>query len=223
MNENVLRAGLLATARSMASSGLNAGTAGNASVRCARGFLITPWAQSYRGLHRQRHGHWWPWTELAGPYAPSSEWRIHQTSRHATRGRRRAHAHSPFATALACLRRGIPAFHYMIARFGADDICCARTPPSVPRPSPTLPDGTRGHATPACWPTTACSCSALITQQPGLTIEFGNALRTILAACQLGQPTLLSAAEMAGDRTLPNLRDAFKRRQGRPPRPLAPD
>jgi L-fuculose-phosphate aldolase len=35
------------------------------------------------------------------------------------------HAHSPFATALACLDRGIPAFHYMVARAGGDDIRCA--------------------------------------------------------------------------------------------------
>jgi L-fuculose-phosphate aldolase len=35
------------------------------------------------------------------------------------------HAHSPFATTLACLDRGIPAFHYMIAMAGGNDIRCA--------------------------------------------------------------------------------------------------
>jgi hypothetical protein len=35
------------------------------------------------------------------------------------------HAHSPFAVSLACLRRDIPPFHYMIARFGGDTIRCA--------------------------------------------------------------------------------------------------
>ncbi|MBK7849250.1 MAG: class II aldolase/adducin family protein [Zoogloea sp.] len=126
MNENVLRAGLLATARSMATSGLNAGTAGNASVRCARCFLITPSGRSYDDCTDRdmalvaMDGSW------QGPHAPSSEWRIHRDilAAHPEAGAV-LHAHSPFATALACLRRGIPAFHYMIARFGGDDIRCA--------------------------------------------------------------------------------------------------
>ena len=33
--------------------------------------------------------------------------------------------HSLHATALACLRRSIPAFHYMIAEFGGDRIACS--------------------------------------------------------------------------------------------------
>ena len=32
------------------------------------------------------------------------------------------HAHPPFVTALACLGRGIPAFHYMVAIVGGRDI-----------------------------------------------------------------------------------------------------
>ncbi len=61
-----------------------------------------------------------------GPFAPSSEWRIHRDilMAHPEAGAV-LHAHSPFATALACHRRGIPAFHYMIARFGGSDIRCA--------------------------------------------------------------------------------------------------
>ena len=35
------------------------------------------------------------------------------------------HTHSPFATALACQEQGIPAFHYMVARFGGADVRCA--------------------------------------------------------------------------------------------------
>ncbi|WP_256424841.1 class II aldolase/adducin family protein, partial [Vibrio parahaemolyticus] len=34
------------------------------------------------------------------------------------------HVHSPHATALACLRRDIPAFHYMISIAGGDSIRC---------------------------------------------------------------------------------------------------
>jgi L-fuculose-phosphate aldolase len=35
------------------------------------------------------------------------------------------HVHSTHATALSCLRRGIPAFHYMVAVGGGRDIRCA--------------------------------------------------------------------------------------------------
>ena len=62
-----------------------------------------------------------------GRLAPSTEWRIHRDIY-----RRRpeigavVHTHSTFATALSCLRRPIPAFHYMVAKAGGDDIRCAR-------------------------------------------------------------------------------------------------
>jgi L-fuculose-phosphate aldolase len=36
------------------------------------------------------------------------------------------HTHSPRATALACARRDIPPFHYMIALGGGNDIRCSR-------------------------------------------------------------------------------------------------
>jgi L-fuculose-phosphate aldolase len=54
-----------------------------------------------------------------GDRAPSSEWPMHLDV-YADRPEAAAvlHAHSPFATALACQRREIPPFHYMIARFG---------------------------------------------------------------------------------------------------------
>jgi L-fuculose-phosphate aldolase len=35
------------------------------------------------------------------------------------------HTHAPYATTLACLRRGIPSFHYEVAFAGGDDIRCA--------------------------------------------------------------------------------------------------
>ena len=62
----------------------------------------------------------------AGLREPSSEWRIHRDI-YAARPEAQAilHAHSPFATSLACLRRAIPPFHYMIARFGGDTLRCA--------------------------------------------------------------------------------------------------
>lgn len=121
---------LLHSYRAMQHAGLNAGASGNVSVRLGGGsagqFLITPSgrapgscaesdmvAVSFEGRHE-------------GPLDPSSEWRLHRDIyAHYPDAQAVLHAHSPFATALSCHRRGIPPFHYMIARFGGGDIRCA--------------------------------------------------------------------------------------------------
>jgi hypothetical protein len=36
--------------------GINRGSAGNVSARCAGGFVITPTGMAYDDLHRRRHG-----------------------------------------------------------------------------------------------------------------------------------------------------------------------
>ncbi|MGA9368529.1 MAG: class II aldolase/adducin family protein, partial [Steroidobacteraceae bacterium] len=61
-----------------------------------------------------------------GRRRPSSEWRFHRDIM-AARPEVGAivHAHSRHATALACTGRGIPAFHYMVAVAGGEDIRCA--------------------------------------------------------------------------------------------------
>jgi L-fuculose-phosphate aldolase len=111
---------------------LYAGTSGNVSARASGGMLITPSgvlcddvdaaslvAMTFDGAEPARAGR--------GALAPSTEWRIHRDIY-----RRRpdvgavVHTHSTFATALSCLRRPIPAFHYMVAKAGGDDIRCAR-------------------------------------------------------------------------------------------------
>lgn len=113
-------------ARRSVSLGLNQGASGNVSARSREGFVITP---SGRDM-----------TALAGvdmvPVAmdgcapagmkPSSEWRFHRDIYAAFPDAGAiVHAHSPFAVALACLRRDIPPFHYMVAMAGGTDIRCA--------------------------------------------------------------------------------------------------
>ena len=121
-----LRADLIATARALRAAGLNKGTAGNVSVRDSDGFLITPTGLAYDTLTPDDipgmafDGTW------TGTRKPSSEWRFHRDL-YASRPEVGAvlHAHSPFAVSLACLRRDLPPFHYMIARFGGDTVRCA--------------------------------------------------------------------------------------------------
>ena len=128
-----LAAQVLATALAMGAAGLNRGTAGNVSARCPEQtgqFLITPTGMDYAGLQAddivpmslQGEGQ----VLARAKRKPSSEWRFH---RDIYRARPEfaaiIHAHSPFATALACMELKIPAFHYMIARFGGANVRCA--------------------------------------------------------------------------------------------------
>ncbi len=126
MNETELRAALAETARQSARQGLNPGSSGNVSVRLAAGFLVTPSGlpndtlQAVQMVAVDMEG------RSSGDLKPSSEWRIH---RDIYRARPEVHAvvhaHSPYAVSLACLRRDIPPFHYMIAAAGGKDIRCA--------------------------------------------------------------------------------------------------
>ena len=127
MNDTrALRAKIIATAREMNALRINRGKSGNVSARIDAGFLITPSALPYDEtmpadiVAVDRDGN------AAGRRAPSSEWRFHRDI-YATRSEVQAivHTHAPFATTLACLDRGIPAFHYMIAVAGGSDIRCA--------------------------------------------------------------------------------------------------
>ena len=57
---------------------------------------------------------------------PSSEWRFHQDIYiEKKEALAIVHAHSPNATAVSAHRKNIPAFHYMIALAGGEDIKCS--------------------------------------------------------------------------------------------------
>jgi len=120
------RAAVLATARAMNASGINRGAAGNVSVRCAEGFLVTPTGMAYDACTPEDIAKVGLDGTASGRRKPSSEWRFHRDI-YVARPAAGAviHCHSPFATALACHGVEIPPFHYMIARFGGDTVRCA--------------------------------------------------------------------------------------------------
>ncbi len=122
----VLATKVLATARAMNASGINRGSAGNVSARCEGGFLITPTGMAYDDCTPADIVRVGAGGAPGGHRQPSSEWRFHRDI-YAARPEASAvvHTHSPFATALACQGQGIPAFHYMVARFGGADVRCA--------------------------------------------------------------------------------------------------
>ncbi len=188
-----------ATARRSVAVGLNQGTSGNVSARSPSGFLITPSGLDMTALSAgeivplKMDG-----TAPAG-VKPSSEWRFHRDLYAAfPEAGAVVHAHSPFAVALACLRRDIPPFHYMVALAGGVDIrCAAYATFGTQALSDAVIQALDGRR--AClmanhgllaWGRSLRGALALALEVEALCGQY-------LRACQVGAPVLLNAAEMA--------------------------
>lgn len=123
-----LRDALVSVVRRLDALGLNRGSTGNVSVRGAHdtsGCWITPTGMGAQGL---RPGDL-VWVaadgQTRGRWQPSSETPFHRAIYAARRDVGAVvHVHSVHATALACLRRGLPPFHYMVALAGGPDVPC---------------------------------------------------------------------------------------------------
>lgn len=125
-DENGWRRAMLTAMRRLADAGLNRGTSGNASVRCGDGFLITPSGLPVSDMTPEAMVAMDFSGKTLGAGIPSSEWRFHRDILAARPDIGVVvHTHSTFATTLACMRRAIPPFHYMIAVAGGDSIRCA--------------------------------------------------------------------------------------------------
>ena len=120
------RRAIIETCLRMNAEGLNQGTSGNVSVRAPGGMLVTPSGVPYAETDPGQIVFVAEDGTLSGDWAPSSEWRMHlDIYRARPEAQAVVHVHSTQATALSCLRRGIPAFHYMVAVAGGTDIRCA--------------------------------------------------------------------------------------------------
>ena len=122
-----LRSELVSTARRMHELGLAPGTSGNVSVRCGNGFLVTPTGIPYTELSPDdlvmldADG-----TPRPGQRLPTSEWALHRDLLAARRDINAiVHTHSEYCTTIACLRRPLPAIHYLIALAGTHEVPCA--------------------------------------------------------------------------------------------------
>jgi L-fuculose-phosphate aldolase len=112
--------------RELARLGLVSGSAGNLSCRLADGALITPTGASAETIDDSSLVAIALDGTTRGPGIPSSEWAMHaEIYRRYPQARAIVHTHSDACVTLACQRRPIPAFHYMIATFGGDDVRCA--------------------------------------------------------------------------------------------------
>jgi L-ribulose-5-phosphate 4-epimerase len=124
-SETKARRAVIETALAMSRSGLSPGRSGNVSCRWKRGMLITPTGMAYEDIRPRDVVFVDGKGEVPDKKArkPSSEWRFHLAAYRARPDMNAVvHTHSLNATALACARKPIPAFHYMVAIAGGSDI-----------------------------------------------------------------------------------------------------
>jgi len=199
VSEAAVRQAIVECYRELQCRGLNVGAAGNVSVRFGAGMLITPTgippeelvddevvAAGLDGSH-------------AGALRPSSEWAMHAAvyQRLSDAGAV-IHGHPDACVALSCLRRPLPAFHYMVGGFGGDDVPC----------TPHLTFGTRAlgdAAGEALLHRSACLLGSHGMLARGATL--GEAFETTerlevltrqyLLALSAGEPVLLTREEIA--------------------------
>jgi len=202
-HETLLREQAVQAIRRLDALGLNRGSTGNLSHRCARGgvdgMLITPTGMGAEELRAQDMV--WVGVDgsVHGDWEPSSEWHFHQ----AVLARRAdlqavVHTHSVHATALACLERALPPFHYMVAVAGTDTVPC--TPYHV-FGSEALSQAVAR----ALSDRNAClmahhglvAAGTTLAQAMKVAIEIESLCEVYLKALAVAEPARLSAAQMA--------------------------
>ena len=197
MNETELRREMVRITTRLDEQGLNRGASGNLSVRYGEGMLITPSGMGAEGLTEDDIVFVRMDGASRGRWQPSSEWLFHRDI-YAQRQEFGAiiHTHCVAATALACLRKDIPPFHYMIALLGGDNIRCADY----------ATFGTQGlsdNALAALRDRKACLLAnhGMIAADADLAGAYRNTMEVetlsemYLRALQAGEPVLLSAQE----------------------------
>jgi L-fuculose-phosphate aldolase len=118
-----LRKKVIATCLAMNELGINQGTSGNVSVRSGEGFLITASGVPYRKMKAHHVVEMDLDGGYRGAFLPSTEWRMHlDIYKSRPEAGAVVHVHSTYATALACLRKEVPAFHYMIGVTGGESL-----------------------------------------------------------------------------------------------------
>ncbi|GAB4126324.1 MAG: class II aldolase/adducin family protein [Rubrivivax sp.] len=197
ISEKQTRRALVDAVRRLDALGLNRGSTGNASHRLGPGMLITPTGAGPEVepedlVYVRDDG------QVVGRWAPSSEWLFHRAVYRARPDAMAVlHTHAPHATALGCLGQKLPAFHYMVAVAGGDDV------PLVPYATFGTEALAQGVAA-ALAGRNAClmaqhgltSCGATLAQALKVMEEVENLCRIYLLARAVGEPPVLGAEEM---------------------------
>ncbi|MDC1148904.1 class II aldolase/adducin family protein [Pelagibacteraceae bacterium] len=128
MTEQKIRKDIIKFSKLLNKTNLSPLRSGNISVRYKNGFLITPSGIRYETLKSKDI----VFVDLKGKYnskknKPSSEWHFHKDIYlNKKNANSVVHCHSKNALVLSCIRKKIPAFHYMVAVAGGVDIKCAK-------------------------------------------------------------------------------------------------
>jgi L-fuculose-phosphate aldolase len=198
-DEGRLRKAVLETALTMSRSGLSPNRSGNVSARLADGMLITPSGLGYEDIGSKDI------VFVAGDGTvpekqrmPSSEWHFHLAAYRARPDMNAVvHTHSLHAVVLACARRTIPAFTYMVAVAGGSDI------PVVPYATFGTPELAE-HVAQGLSNRNACLMAhhgaIAIGETLPLALELAHEVEVLAEqyykVLTLGVPTLLPEAEM---------------------------
>ncbi len=197
-----LRREVAAIYRELGLRGLNVGASGNVSARTGRGMIITPTgitgdtvtpkmlvATGLDGSHK-------------GRTLPSSEWMMHAAIyKQDPAAKAIVHTHSDAATALACLGRPLPPFHYAVLGFGGPEV---RIAPYITFGTPDLAEA----AAEAIEGRTACLLAnhGMICHGPSpreallAALRLEALCRQYLLALSAGEPRLLTEPEIAAAR-----------------------
>lgn len=198
MSEAELRHLLLDIVARLEDKGFNHGSSGNVSCRLDDDILITPTGGNSGNLAPERLVRLDRDGETVGNGIPSSEWHMHLAILNAyPHVQAVIHTHADACVALSCLAKPIPAFHYMIASFGGNDVPCA----------PYATFGTRALADGAVAALAARKACLLanhgmivvgtsLQQALDLTVKLETLARQYILARQAGEPAILPDDEI---------------------------
>jgi L-fuculose-phosphate aldolase len=196
---SALRRQVAAVYRELGLRGLNVGASGNVSGRIGRGMVITPTGITGDAVTAKMLVATGFDGSFKGRVKPSSEWMMHAAIYERTpRAQVVVHAHSDAATALACLGKPLPAFHYAVLGFGGKEV---RIAPYVTFGTPAL----AAAAAEAIEGRTACLlanhgmvCHGRSAQEAlGTALRLEALCRQYLMALAAGEPRLLDEDEIA--------------------------
>ena len=196
-------------AQKLNSTNLSPLRSGNVSIRAKKddvdGFLLTPSGIKYETLKnddivflslREEYNNLKMFNSSLNP---SSEWRFHQDIyRKKPEAKAIVHAHSPHATAVSAHGKPIPAFHYMVALAGGDDIKCAEYATfGTPELSINLLKALENRK--ACLMSNhgQLTFGPTLKQAFELAEEVENICHQYVITLKLGKPKILSSTEMS--------------------------
>ena len=182
---------------------------GNISVRGVEdgieGFFITPSGKKYESLKPEdivflsltEEKDFLSWFNSGKN--PSSEWRFHQDIyKNKWEAKAIVHAHSPHASAVSTHGKSIPAFHYMVALAGGDDIKCAEYA-TFGTPDLSINIIKALEKRKGCLMSNhgQLTIGGTLKQAFELAQEIENICHQYIIALKLGEPKILSSTEMS--------------------------